>query len=799
MPIAIVKVGIETALLAIFQKLKSIYRIRIPAISDKLAVTFCLAAVAFLLCGNLVHIDPVRLQISTLSSVDPNEPLISGTGFASNAVYPTTVLPSFQGNVKFYGSWLGSNTPTGSVHSPWYRAVPQFYFFVDGYPNHAGNQLIAEIQTAHSGVIRLPVPPHVEPGEVWRLNKVSLREVQEAVKFRMVAVDGSTTFWLGFSQPFLIGSGDNLALLMQLLLVILATAASLLAFLSPGLLLRQKLLGSSGRLLPFIFVPVPGLLVVALLGLASWTGPKQFAPSLISRVGLWLLALYAGYQFIRVPISSFTSAIERRVLLVIVAVSAIVVAKVTYSIGPVGELYGDEVSRTLEVGGRSDSRISYNVVQLVAFRSRPFSPLAASLYETWNFSYRGPINGLAATPLVLASPVRVPTNIRNLPWTLFDPEGFSAYRIAMIVMASCSLLAVFGLATLFLPDEWAFFAFLVSVTAPFVVHELYFTWPKLPSASFILLAAYLVLGSRYFLGGVSLGIGYLCHPSALIWVPCLIGVLVVSSPSAGRPSISAWRKCYLWTLRTLSMLVGVAICVLLWKRVCGKHFAQLRFSSYILSAWVYPLTPSNWLRARFESLCNTLVPLNVFIFDRSDPFTNSLAGASPAVVQFFFQYWDTLPFGAGIAFFCCGLVRLIYVAFWKARAWLLLVFVIPFALFTLYWGASISGMLRENLHAWFLGLTIFVVIIWKKYMGHSQRFWRICNWALLFRGVEILLMLLLPSIWSQHMMLRKQFALTDILALLVMVAATAWLSGYTFRFAEKLRSAEERGVQYTRR
>jgi hypothetical protein len=248
----------------------------------------------------------------------------------------------------------------------------------------------------------------------------------------------------------------------------------------------------------------------------------------------------------------------------------------------------------------------------------------------------------------------------------------------------------------------------------------------------------------------------------------------------------------MWTLRTLSILAGTAICVLLWKRVNGKHFAQTGFGFFLFQAWIYPPTPVNWLWSRVQSLCNTVVPLSLFIFDRSDPFMNSLEGASPPVVQFFFQYWNTLPFGTGIAFFCFGLIRLIYVAFWKARAWLLLVFVMPFALFTIYWGASISGMLRENLHAWFLGLMIFAVIVWKKHMGHSKRFWQICNWALLLRGVEIVLMLLLPAISTQHMILQRQFALTDIVALMIMLGGTAWVCFYTFRFAEDLRTSEQR-------
>src|SRR5205814_1386909 len=164
---------------------------------------------------------------------------------------------------------------------------------------------------------------------------------------------------------------------------------------------------------------------------------------------------------------------------------------------------------------------------------------------------------------------------------------------------------------------------------------------------------------------------------------CLVGVLVLSPFPVESQVISAPRKFCVGGLRTLSMLAGVAICVLLWKRVNGKHFGQAGFSSFFFQAWIYPPTAANWLCSRFQSLCNTLVPLSVFIFDRTDPYMNALDRPSPRIIQFFFQYWNALPFGTGIAFFCFGLMRLIYVAFWKTRAWLLLVFVMPLAIFTI--------------------------------------------------------------------------------------------------------------------
>jgi hypothetical protein len=107
-------------------------------------------------------------------------------------------------------------------------------------------------------------------------------------------------------------------------------------------------------------------------------------------------------------------------------------------------------------------------------------------------------------------------------------------------------------------------------------------------------------------------------------------------------------------------------------------------------------------------------------------------------------------------------------------------------------------MLRENLHAWFLGFMIFAVVVWNKYLRHNNRFWQICKWALLFRGVEILLMLLLPAISTQHMLLRSEFAPTDILALLTMVGGTTWIAIYTFRFAQSLSAAEQTGAQVVR-
>lgn len=758
--------------------------LRIP---DVAALLLCLISVGFLVTSAFVHSRRVAQIVSPLSASDPQEPALSGHGFAQNAVYGSTPLPPVSGDIKLYGSWLGTDQSVGSVHTAWYRATPRFFVFVAGYPAHTGNRLFIQLQTANSGVIDLPISFKTAPGESWMKKEITFSASDQAAVFRIVGIDGSRTAqgWLGFSQPFLISGEDRAEDVKELFFVLFETATAIAMLLAPGLLLRQKLL-ESGRRLAFIWVPVPGILALAILGVVAWKGPHSVSPVLISRLVLLLLALYSTYRFARVPISTVTSLVERRVLLAVVVLIFISVGKATYSVSPVGELYATKISRSLEVGSRSDSRISYHVVQLVATRRGANSGLARTLFGPWSFSDRGPVAGLAASPLVLASPVKVTDQVPDQPWSVFDPEGFSAYRIAMIVIASSGLISVFGLASVFLPEQWTLLAFLTAATAPFVVHETYFTWPKLVAASFVLLAAYCVLKRRYLIAGLSLGLGYLCHPSALMSFPALVALIVLSAPSKADivPLLSKLRH---YVVASLWLIVGMGFWLLFWRVVNAKHFAQTGFLIYFFEAdGVASHSFAIWLHARWDSLLNTLVPLNLFVFHRNNRELNSLSGASPAVIQFFQQYWDALPFGAGIAFFFCSL-RILYSALRTAFAWVLWILVVPLAAFTIYWGGATTGMLREGLHAWFLGLMLLIVVVWKNFTPESDGFWRICSWALLFRGVEILCLCLLPAVLSRRTFFQTDFLISDIVSMLMMIAGTTWLCIYTFRQSEFLR------------
>jgi hypothetical protein len=758
-------------------------------LSHSIAILLSFGAVLFSLAGYVTRVKPAAPTASALKLEQAGAPMVSGTGFAENAVYSSTAPPTIAADIKRFGSWLGSDRSVGEAQSSWYAAVPAFNILVAGYPVGERCEIVIETRETNGKLGRIAVFPAVNPGESWQMQTISLANSQQLSHFRIVATDRSTGArgWVGFSEPFKIAGADIPELSKQLAMVGLTASAAFVALLFPGLFLRHRSHALNRPQLAFLWIPVPGFLGLAILGLICWIAPRSLGARHIAQWVLGIVFVCALYHAARFPLSSYTTKLERRVLLVVLMLGALCISKAVYSVGPVGELYHGQISRTLEIGGRSDSRIPYHVVQLIAWKSRPYSGFATSLFSPWNFSSRGPLAAFAASPIVLAAPVRVPNQMPSQTWTVFDPEGFSAFRIAMIVTACGSLIAVFGVAGLFLDSDWALLAFLATATTPFVIHEIYFTWPKLEAAWFVLLAGYLIFRARYFLAGLLVGIGYLCHPLALLSMPALLAIAFLSNmPLEGR--MPAIRKLYVWSSRAAAVFLGVAIWMAIWALVNRKHYVQSGFLAYFAAADGQIPNVRNWLLSRWNSISNTLIPLNLFLLHRTNPGMNSIEGKSPLIVQFYLQYWSTLPFGVGILYFFF-LLKFLYSAFLRARAWLLLVFAVPFGCFAAYWGADSSGMLREGLHPWVLSLMIFSVVMWQR-TAREHKYSEACALALLIRGVETISMLLIPAVVTQHRLVDIQFALSDAVALVTMAASAGWLYIFTFRHAWSLVNVE---------
>lgn len=511
-----------------------------------------------------------------------------------------------------------------------------------------------------------------------------------------------------------------------------------------------------------------------LTGGAAWVLAPRVQPELVcAAVAIPVVAALAVVGLIG-GLDRLVTSDERRVLGVLLAVVLIATGKATLAAGPVGELYAGTISRTLEVGDRSDSRIPYHVVQLVAHGTRPYSAVGRANFLPYAFSDRGPMAGLAASPIVLLSGARVPVAVPNEPWAPFDAQGFMAYRLAMFTLALTVLLALFGLLTVAAGPAAGLFAVVVAALTPFVIHDTYFTWPKLLAASFVLLAAELILRHRPGWAGLLAGAGYLAHPLALLSLPTL-GLLLLIVIGRDRPHRLGT------SIRGLAWLgAGTGAWLIFWRVVNLRHYAQGNFLLFFIYARSGPTASfSVWFGSRVESLLNTLVPLRLFFFQSSDPAINAYGGSSPPIVHFFFQYWTALPFAVGILFFpllVAGVIRL------SLRApWLVVATVIaPFLLFAIYWGGPTTGLLREGLHVWVL--TLVAVYAWWRF-SDPRRAWQgsvLERLALSGRAIEVLLMLVLPTWLTARSLISRAYVLTDVVALLLMVGGLAWLAWWTW-------------------
>jgi hypothetical protein len=557
--------------------------------------------------------------------------------------------------------------------------------------------------------------------------------------------------------------------LLSLLRVISTTALALVLVLGPGIALRE-MTGRKGVSLGFL--PIPGIALLVAVGCCAWllAGPIGSAKVCVAALGPVLVLLLIA--LLRAGPEGMLAPGERRALLVVGSLLGLAVARSLWFLGPEGELFAGGISRTFEVGSRPDSRIPFHVVQLVAHGTHPYSELGSSYFSPYNFSSRGPLAGIADAPIVLLAGGRPPTGIPELAWKPFDPSGFMAFRLAMMTLSCTALLSLWTLVKRLAGERGAHFAVLLAATTPFLLHEAWFTWPKLLAASFVLLATVSLIDRRALLAGVLVGIGYLMHPVALLAIPALS--LLALWPLIDRQ----WRKPQV--RRLLELLVGTGVFFLFWRFVNGSHYSQDSFFDYLTEAGPgVHATPwgdtGAWLSHRLESLGNTVVPMMLSLAHGDNPSINTFGGSSPPVVHIFFQYWNTLPFGVGIVFF-----PLLLVSLWKAwRRWpwpVLLAVVVPFLTFLVYWGSYSTGLLPEGLQAWVL-MVLAVVAIQQAYAGFPWLQSRPIKALLTLRVAELLAVAVVPTWATRGELLSAQYKLCDSLALLLILGFCGLLAG----------------------
>jgi hypothetical protein len=555
---------------------------------------------------------------------------------------------------------------------------------------------------------------------------------------------------------------------MDLVRVLTTTALAITLLLGPGTVWRA--LGT--RRISLALVPIPGLALLALTGLAAWllAGSVDVKTTCFAVLGPTLgliVGVLAGVE------EDIFDREEQRTLVLTSLALGLGIARALWSFGPEGEMFEGSVSRTLQPEGRPDSQTSYLVVRMLVHGENPHGTIGLETFAPFDFSSRGPVPGMASAPIVLMIGGRPELTSSAAPWQPFDAQGFMAFRIAMMTFTCSAFLALWQLVRKVGGAKAARFAVLLGVSTPFLIDDLMFTWPKLLAAAFVLIGFLWVIERKPFRAGLSVSLGYLMHPSALVG---LVSIAPYALWPPRRPDLRwpQWRRPKILTVIQLG--VGAALLVEGWRLFNGHYFQQSGFLEYIGWSSVWNTHPSvaQWLDFRWASFAGTVIPMFTPIFHPHTEWNNRLAGQSPGVVHIFDQYWTNLAFGLGLLFY-----PLLLSSLWRAlRRWtwpILATIVIPFFFFVVYWGFDLTGLLREGLQYWVL-LVIAVVALDQAARGFPWLRSVPVRLILCVRAVEVFAVLVALTWGTRGLVITSSvFTLSDAVAFAAMVILAALL------------------------
>jgi hypothetical protein len=560
---------------------------------------------------------------------------------------------------------------------------------------------------------------------------------------------------MGFARPYIDGRGVGA---LGRFALTACTVVTLLV--GPGFALaklRRRPLGES-----LGFSLLPGLALLAGCGLLAWFFAARVRPELTCAIiAVPVAAGIAALGWRRVPV---LDQFDRTALVVVALLFLVGAGRGLYAVDPIGDLYRGTLSQTNDAS-RPDSRIQFHVIQLIANGVVPWTPAGEQNFRPYDFSSRGPLAGLAAAPAVLLIGARPDLSPDFQTWEPFDPQGFAAYRLAMEAFAAFALLFLYGLARRLLGARDAVFVLLLAALTPFLVHEVFFTWPKLLAGALIIAAAHTLLRGWAIRAGLLAGAAYLAHPLGLLAVPTLLLL----------PFTPLWpadqRRWPTRGLRLAGVLIPVVLCWTAWRVLNGHAYTQDSFLQFVTG----PAPLSRWIAFRADSLLSTLVPFWSAVTHTTDLYYSSLPGHAAVSVMVAINYLCALPVAVGLLF-----SPLFLLAMWRTvrdQPWLVAaVGIVPFAIFWIYWGVNSGGLLREGLHPWFLTLLLFYGCA-RRPLATRWSWWP--RWErvlLLTRPVESLFVLIGPSILTNGVVVSRLTDLPALGAMLIGIGGLSWLT-----------------------
>ena len=151
--------------------------------------------------------------------------------------------------------------------------------------------------------------------------------------------------------------------------------------------------------------------------------------------------------------------------------------------------------------------------QTVRYVTEHISPNAIDPVPDWKFGDRGPLMGLFAGALFLLAGIK-----ESLPWLSSSYPSAFMFEVVGVILNSIFLFPLFGVFRSVADRKFAYLLLAFLMVNPFVYVNVVFTWPKLFSVFYGILAFYFVRRNALGVAGAFLSLGLLAHESIVFSV-----------------------------------------------------------------------------------------------------------------------------------------------------------------------------------------------------------------------------------------------------------------------------------------
>ena len=570
------------------------------------------------------------------------------------------------------------------------KKLAKFDFYSAGHADGKGVRLeLVDMEGRH---IKIPV---YITGESWSPLSVHLpADWPQTGRITITMIDDSDA-WASWAGISIAKRSATTYYFSNYALFLAKTGLILIIIFLPGLAWKTARTDLSAGL-----VPLPGMLLLTLAGLAMWVLPAG-STNLIKNLlqfAYVIIFIFLAFKYLRGVKSNTKVFCENGCWTPILLFLLVFLQALAVGINPLP--IAQEIRSNGQMPGRMiasppDHGIPF---QTARYMNHHYDGIQNSkeYFGDWTVTSRGPlvplgINSLFSLFNVQSEP---PAHAEDMKAWPTPSTGEDVARIYGWILNALVILGAFELLNrLKVSKSKRNLALAWLSLSPLVIINTVYLWPKLLATYFFLLAIASIINRRNFIAGTLMGLAWLSHPVGALMIPA-VGLFVL------------FRKPLTWHVYQYKegfrsgtvYVIGIAVCMLPWllyKLHLGYSDA---FLSYVLAGGHgtdRAASLVDWLYSRASNFWLTLSP-GAFFYSKY--MHEWLYGALSDPLRWSIQYAKTLPGGLGLSCFILAYSALISDPLTRLHANIRnYILIAGFFVMIVFWGYSSDGLGRNSL------------------------------------------------------------------------------------------------------